>query len=294
MKPIVSSMSLSRRVLLSTLAVLPTLIGPLLSQFRAGAAHRPIRCRPGTTARRKNPSPISSRASPRRAARLRAARSAHRHLRQRRHAVDRAADVCPARLRLDRVGVLAPQNPALRPCSRSRRCSIGDMKALAASGERGLVEIIAATHAGMTTDEFCQDRDRLARDRARSAVSSGPTPSWSTSRCWSCSLSARQRLQDLHRFRRRHRVHASLDRADLRNPARAGGRLLDQDPVRDARRAAQPVPPAGDQFHRRQGRQAGRHQRAHRPPPIAAFGNSDGDLEMLQWTTMSGSGARLG
>jgi hypothetical protein len=28
--------------------------------------------------------------------------------------------------------------------------------------------------------------------------------------------------------------------------------------------------------------------------PIAAFGNSDGDLQMLQWTTMSGSGARLG
>ena len=24
--------------------------------------------------------------------------------------------------------------------------------------------------------------------------------------------------------------------------------------------------------------------------PIAAFGNSDGDLEMLQWTTMSGGG----
>jgi hypothetical protein len=28
--------------------------------------------------------------------------------------------------------------------------------------------------------------------------------------------------------------------------------------------------------------------------PIAAFGNSDGDLQMLQWTTMSGSGVRLG
>lgn len=27
--------------------------------------------------------------------------------------------------------------------------------------------------------------------------------------------------------------------------------------------------------------------------PIAAFGNSDGDLQMLQWTT-AGSGARLG
>jgi len=28
--------------------------------------------------------------------------------------------------------------------------------------------------------------------------------------------------------------------------------------------------------------------------PIAAFGNSDGDLEMLQWTTMGGPGPRLG
>ena len=28
--------------------------------------------------------------------------------------------------------------------------------------------------------------------------------------------------------------------------------------------------------------------------PIAAFGNSDGDLEMLQWTTMGGGGPRLG
>jgi hypothetical protein len=28
--------------------------------------------------------------------------------------------------------------------------------------------------------------------------------------------------------------------------------------------------------------------------PIAAFGNSGGDLEMLQWTTMGGAPARLG
>ena len=30
----------------------------------------------------------------------------------------------------------------------------GDMKALAAPGEKGLLEIMAATHAGMTIDEF--------------------------------------------------------------------------------------------------------------------------------------------
>jgi len=28
--------------------------------------------------------------------------------------------------------------------------------------------------------------------------------------------------------------------------------------------------------------------------PIAAFGNSDGDLEMLQWATLGASGARFG
>src|SRR5262249_5679620 len=32
--------------------------------------------------------------------------------------------------------------------------AVGDMKALAASGEHGLMELIMATHAGMTTDEF--------------------------------------------------------------------------------------------------------------------------------------------
>ena len=32
--------------------------------------------------------------------------------------------------------------------------------------------------------------------------------------------------------------------------------------------------------------------RAYRPTPVAAFGNSDGDLQMLQWTA-AGSGPRF-
>jgi hypothetical protein len=32
----------------------------------------------------------------------------------------------------------------------------GDVKTLAATGERGLVELLVATHTGMTTDEFAQ------------------------------------------------------------------------------------------------------------------------------------------
>ena len=33
-------------------------------------------------------------------------------------------------------------------------------------------------------------------------------------------------------------------------------------------------------------------QPLHRPPPVMAFGNSDGDLQMLQYTT-AGAGAAL-
>lgn len=41
------------------------------------------------------------------------------------------------------------------------------------------------------------------------------------------------------------------------------------------------------------GKPVGIHQFIGRKP-IFAFGNSDGDLEMLQWTTIGSGGARLG
>ena len=54
------------------------------------------RCPPGTTARPSRPSSHSSRKSQGRLIGLRAARRTHRHFRQRRHVVGRAADVFPA------------------------------------------------------------------------------------------------------------------------------------------------------------------------------------------------------
>ena len=45
-------------------------------------------------------------------------------------------------------------------------------------------------------------------------------------------------------------------------------------------------------FDDKVGKPIGIHQHIGRRP-IAAFGNSDGDLQMLQWTT-AGSGARFG
>jgi hypothetical protein len=55
---------------------------------------------------------------------------------------------------LDRIGALAPQHPEWRERQPFKAAIEGDRAALMAAGERGLSEIIAATHAGMTTDAF--------------------------------------------------------------------------------------------------------------------------------------------
>jgi phosphoglycolate phosphatase-like HAD superfamily hydrolase len=54
----------------------------------------------------------------------------------------------------DRVRELAAQHPEWKIKQPFKAVLDRDMKALAASGEKGMLEIIAATHAGMTTDEF--------------------------------------------------------------------------------------------------------------------------------------------
>ena len=54
----------------------------------------------------------------------------------------------------DRVKVLAPMHPEWREKEPFKSLLAGDMKGVAGSGEHGLVELVAATHAGMTVDEF--------------------------------------------------------------------------------------------------------------------------------------------
>jgi phosphoglycolate phosphatase-like HAD superfamily hydrolase len=54
----------------------------------------------------------------------------------------------------DRVKALAPQHPEWKSEQPFKAVLDNDMRALAASGERGILAIIMATHAGMTTDEF--------------------------------------------------------------------------------------------------------------------------------------------
>jgi phosphoglycolate phosphatase-like HAD superfamily hydrolase len=57
---------------------------------------------------------------------------------------------------IDRVKALAPQHPEWKTLEPFRSLLAGDMAGFANSGEKGLLEIVEATHTGMTTAEFAE------------------------------------------------------------------------------------------------------------------------------------------
>ena len=87
---------------------------------------------------------------------------------------------------LDRIKALAPQHPEWDETQPFKSVLEGDTKAVAASGEKGLLEIMAATHAGITTESSPTSSTAGSRPPSIRA-SIVPTPSSSTSRCWNCS-----------------------------------------------------------------------------------------------------------
>jgi hypothetical protein len=195
---------------------------------------------------------------------------------------------------LDRVKAMAPQNPGWKTKQPFKAVLDGDMKALAASGEKGLVELMAVTHAGMTVDEFA----RIVTEWL--ATARHP------------------------RFKRPYtelvyqpmlEVLAYLRANGFKTFIVSGGGIEFMRPwtekiygippeqvvgssikTRFEMRDGQPVLfrlPQINFIDDKTGKPVGINEHIGRRP-IAAFGNSDGDLQMLQWTTMSGSGARLG
>ena len=55
---------------------------------------------------------------------------------------------------LDRVKAMAPQYPEWKEKQPFKAALEGDLKTVMAGGKKSLLELIAVTHAGMTTDEF--------------------------------------------------------------------------------------------------------------------------------------------
>jgi phosphoglycolate phosphatase-like HAD superfamily hydrolase len=194
---------------------------------------------------------------------------------------------------IDRVKALAPGRPEWKSRQPFKSALEGDMNALAAFGEKGLLELIMATHAGNTADEFTRSvRDWLSTARhpkfRRPYTELVYQPMLellaylraSGFQTWIVSGGGiefvRAFAEERYGVPPQQVVGSSVKtRYEPRGGQPAIVRLPQLDFIDD--KAGKPVG-----IHRFIGRR-----------PIAAFGNSDGDFEMLEWTT-SAPGARLG
>lgn len=192
----------------------------------------------------------------------------------------------------DRVRALAPQHPEWKEKQPFKGVLENDMASVALSGSKGVNELMAATHAGMSTSEF----EAVVKEWLASARHPRFKRPYT-------ELVYQPMLEVLAYFRSRgfktyivsgggveflrpwvenaygippEQVVASAIKTkyELRDGRPVLMRLPEIELLNDG--AEKPVS----------------IQRAIGRRPIAAFGNSDGDFQMLEWTT-AGSGPRL-
>lgn len=194
---------------------------------------------------------------------------------------------------LDRVRALAPQHPEWKAKQPFKAALEGDLKALAASGEHGLVELLMATHAGNTPEQFA----RIVRDWAKTARH----PKTGRPYTELTFVPMRELLDYLRANGFSTWIVSGGGIEFLRVLAEElygvppqqviGSSVKTKYEVREGRPGIVRLPEI-DFIDDKAGKPVGIHKFIGRRP-IAAFGNSDGDFEMLEWTT-SGPGARLG
>ena len=193
---------------------------------------------------------------------------------------------------LDRVKALAPKHPEWKTEQPFRAALEGDMEALAASGVKGIVELVMATHAGNTTDEF----QRIVREwvtTARHPRFQRPYTdlvyqpmlellSYLRANGFKTFIVSgggiefmRPWTEEVYGIPPEQVVGSSIrTKFEMRDGGPVIVRLPEVDFIDD--KAGKPVG-----IHKFIGRR-----------PLAAFGNSDGDLQMLQWTA-AGDGPRF-
>ena len=193
---------------------------------------------------------------------------------------------------LDRVKELAPQHPEWKDKEPFASLLKGDVKTALAGGDKAILEIVMATHAGMTTNEF----EKIVKDW----IAKARHPQ--TKRLYTEMVY--QPMLELLAFLRANGFKTFIA---------SGGGIEFMRPWADAVYGIPPEQIVGSsiktKFEMRQdgpvlvrlpeinfiddkeGKPVGINSHIGRRP-VAAFGNSDGDLQMLQWTT-AGQGARL-
>jgi phosphoglycolate phosphatase-like HAD superfamily hydrolase len=193
---------------------------------------------------------------------------------------------------IDRVKQLAPQHPEWPGKQPFKGILEGDMKAVMTSGEKGLLEVVVATHAGTTTEEF----DQIVSDWIRTA-----------------KHPALERPYNELVYQPMIEVLAYLRANGFKTYIVSGGGLEFMRPWVEQTYGIPPEQVVGSrvkvEYALRDGRPelrrlaaiehvddgagkpVGIHQVIGRRP-VMAFGNSDGDFQMLEWTT-SGPGPRF-
>ena len=192
----------------------------------------------------------------------------------------------------DRIKALAPQHPEWKDKEPFASVLKGDVKAALAGGEPGLVEMAMATHAGMTSEEF----DGIVGNW----IATAKHPK--TGRLYTEMVY--QPMLELLAYLRANGfktfivsgggiefVRPWAERVYGIPPEQVVGSSIK---TKFELREGKPVLvrfPEIDFVDDKAGKPVGIHMHIGRRP-IAAFGNSDGDLQMLQWTA-AGSGPRF-
>jgi phosphoglycolate phosphatase-like HAD superfamily hydrolase len=185
---------------------------------------------------------------------------------------------------LDRVKALAPQHPEWKSQEPFASLLKGDVKGALAGGEPAIGQIIMATHAGMTTEEF----DQIVGDWVASAKHP-KTGQLYTEMIYQpmLELLAYLRANDFKTF------IVSGGGIEFMRPWTekvygippeqvVGSSAKTSFEMRDGKPTIMRLPEINF-IDDKAGKPVGIHQHIGRRP-IAAFGNSDGDLQMLQWT----------
>ena len=193
---------------------------------------------------------------------------------------------------LDRVKALAPTHPEWKTKAPFSAVLAGNQKAIAASGEKGMVELVMATHAGITTEEFAK-LVRAWLDSARHPRFHRPY-----------TEVVYQPMIELLRFLRGKGFKTYLVSGGgvefMRTFAEKvygvppeqviGSTITTQFQIKDGSPVLMRLPKA-EFVDDGPGKPVGIERIIGRRP-VLAFGNSDGDQQMLEWTA-AGRGRRL-
>jgi len=193
---------------------------------------------------------------------------------------------------LDRVKALAPQHPEWNEKEPFASLLKGDVKGALAGGERAMLEIVMTTHAGMTTAEF----EQIVKDW----IATAKHPK--TGRLYTEMVY--QPMLELLAYLRANGFKTFIV---------SGGGIEFMRPWTEKVYGIPPEQVVGSSIKTKYEMQGGKPVLVRLPElnfiddktgkpvginshigrrPIAAFGNSDGDQQMLEWTQASG-GARL-